>query len=117
MKCGVQLYTLREYCKSVEDTKNTFKKIKEIGFKYVQISAVSEPKDVKELKNILDDNNLKAVSTHTGYERIINETEKVIEEHKILGCEAIFCPGLPNQLHNKEGYLKVAEQFNKIIEK
>ncbi|MCM8832887.1 MAG: sugar phosphate isomerase/epimerase [Candidatus Omnitrophica bacterium] len=117
MKAGVQLYTLREYCKSVEDTKNTFKKVREIGFRYVQISAVSEPKDVKELKKILDDNDLKAVSTHTGYDRIINDIEKVIEDHKILGCEAIFCPGLPKELHNKEGYLKVAEQFNKVIPK
>jgi sugar phosphate isomerase/epimerase len=117
MKAGVQLYTLREFCKTVDDTKNTLKKIKEMGYRYVQISAVSEPKDIRELKKILDDNGLRAVSTHTGYERIINETEIVIEEHKILGCKAIFCPGLPRELHNKEGYLKVAEEFNKIIEK
>lgn len=117
MKIGVQLYTLRDFCKTIEDTKNTFSRISQIGFRYVQISAVSEPKDVKELKKILDDNGLKAVSTHTGYDRIINDIEKVIEEHKILGCEAIFCPGLPKELHNKEGYLKVAEELNKIIEK
>ncbi|HOK56458.1 MAG TPA: sugar phosphate isomerase/epimerase [bacterium] len=117
MKCGVQLYTLRDYCKSVEDTVNTLKKIREMGYKYVQISAVSEPKDVRELKKILDDTELVAVSTHTGYERIIKETEKVIEEHKILGCEGIMCPGLPGELHNKDGYLKVADEFNKIIEK
>ncbi|MCM8772650.1 MAG: sugar phosphate isomerase/epimerase [candidate division WOR-3 bacterium] len=117
MKIGLQLYTLRDFCKTVEDTKNTFKKIKEIGYNYVQISAVSEPKDVKELKKILDDNGLCAISTHTGYERIIRELEKVIEEHKILNCEVIFCPALPLELHNKEGYLKAAEEFNKVIEK
>lgn len=117
MKAGVQLYTLRDFCKSVKDTEETFKKIREIGYRYVQISGLIEPKDVKELKKLLDDNGLKAVSTHTGYGRIINETEKVIEEHKILGCECIFCPALPIELHNKEGYLKVAEEFNKIIEK
>jgi len=117
MKCGVQLYTLRDYCKSVEATTSTFRKIRDIGYKYVQISAVSEPKDVKELKKILDDVGLIAVSTHTSYERITKETEKVIEEHKILGCEAIFCPGLPIELHNKEGYLKAANEFNRIIEK
>jgi sugar phosphate isomerase/epimerase len=117
MKCGAQLYTLRDSCKSVEATTNTLKRVKEIGYRYVQISAVSEPKDVKELKKILDDTELIAVSTHTSYERIIKETEKVIEEHKILGCEAIFCPGLPLELHNKEGYLKVAEEFNRIIGK
>jgi len=28
-----------------------------------------------------------------------------------------MCPGLPGELHNKDGYLKVAEEFNKIIGK
>ncbi len=117
MKIGAQLYTVRDFTKTVKDTEETLKKIKGMGYNYVQISAVSEPKDVKELKKILDDTGLKAVSTHTGYERIISETEKVIEEHKILGCEAIFCPGLPIELHNKDGYLTVADEFNRIIEK
>jgi len=114
---GVQLYTLRDFCKSVSDTADTFKKVKEMGYNVVQISGVSEPKDVKEMKKILDDNGLIACSTHTGYERIVNETEKVIEEHKILGCEAIICPGLPKELHNKDGYLKVGKDFEKVLPK
>jgi len=112
---GVQLYTLRDFCKSVSDTSNTLKKVKKIGYNVVQVSGISEPKDVKELKKILDDNGLISCSTHTGYERIVNETEKVIEEHKILGCEGIVCPILPSELHNKEGYIKVGNEFKKII--
>lgn len=117
MKIGVQLYTLRDFCKTENDTASTFKKVKEIGYNFVQISAVSEPKDVRKLKKLLDDNGLVAVSTHTGYERIIKEIDKVIEEHKILGCEAIICPGLPGELHNKEGYFHVAKEFEKIMKK
>jgi sugar phosphate isomerase/epimerase len=47
----------------------------------------------------------------------VKETSRVIEEHKILGCEAIICPGLPGELHNKEGYLKVASEFEKVMGK
>ncbi|MCM8778099.1 MAG: sugar phosphate isomerase/epimerase [Candidatus Omnitrophica bacterium] len=114
---GVQMYTLRDYCKTVDDTAETLKKVRKIGYKVVQVSGMAEPKDVKEMKKLLDDSGLYTCSTHTGYERIVKETEAVIEEHKILGCEAIICPGLPLELHNKEGYLKVAEEFGKVMEK
>ncbi|MDD3726335.1 MAG: sugar phosphate isomerase/epimerase [Candidatus Ratteibacteria bacterium] len=117
MLVGTQMYTLRDYCKTVEDTAETLKKVSQMGYKTVQVSGMSEPKDVKELKKLLDDNGLYPCSTHTGYERIVQETDKVIEEHKILGCEAIVCPGLPGELHNKEGYLKVAEEFTKVMKK
>ncbi|MCM8760143.1 MAG: sugar phosphate isomerase/epimerase [Candidatus Omnitrophica bacterium] len=114
---GVEMYTLRDFCKTVDSTAETLKKVREMGYKVVQIAGIAEPKDVKELKKLLDDNDLYAGSTHTGYGRIVKEIDAVIEEHKILGCEAIICPGLPGELHNKEGYLKVAEEFGKVIEK
>ncbi|MCM8820804.1 MAG: sugar phosphate isomerase/epimerase [Candidatus Omnitrophica bacterium] len=114
---GVQMYTLRDYCKTVNDTAETLKKVREMGYKVVQVSGMAEPKDVKELKKLLDDNGLYPCSTHTGYERIVKDTETVIEEHMILGCETIICPGLPVELRNRDGYLKVAEEFSKVMEK
>ncbi len=114
---GVQMYTLREYCKTPSDSAKTLKKVREMGYKVVQVSGMAEPKDMKEMKKILDDNGLYACSTHTAYQRIIDQTDKVIEEHKILGCEAIVCPGLPGELHNGEGYRKVANDFSKVMGK
>jgi len=114
---GVQMYTLRDYCKTSSDTAKTLKKVSGIGYKVIQVSGMAEPKDMKEVKKILDDNGLYACSTHTGYQSIIEETDKVIEEHRMLGCEAIICPGLPGELHNKEGYVRAGEEFSKIMGK
>ncbi|MCX8082845.1 MAG: sugar phosphate isomerase/epimerase [bacterium] len=117
MRVGVQMYTLRDYCGTVKDTAETLKKVRNIGYKVVQISGMAEPKDVKEMKKLLDDNGLYPCSTHIDYNRLLKEVDAAIEEHKILGCEAIICPGIPWELHNKEGYLKVAEEFTKVIKK
>lgn len=113
---GIQMYTLRDFCKTVEDISATFKKISKIGYRTIQASGMVSV-EPKELKKILDDNGLYACSTHTGYEQIVNEIDRIIEEHKILGCEAIMCPGLPGELHNKQGYLKVAKDFEKVLPK
>ncbi len=117
MIAGVQMYTLREFCKTSSDSAKALKKVRDMGYRVVQVSGMAEPKDMKEMRKILDDSGITACSTHTGYPRIVEETDKVIEEHKILGCEGIMCPGLPGELHNKEGYLKVAQDFSKVMGK
>jgi len=113
---GLQLYTLREYCKSPKDTARTLEKVSRIGYRVVQLSGIG-PIDTRELKNILDSNGLYACSTHTAYKKLLGELDEVIEEHQILGAEAIICPGLPSKLHNREGYLKATEELKKVIEK
>ena len=113
---GLQMYTLRSFCKTPDFIVQTLGKVSKMGYKVVQLSGMG-PMDPKELKKILDDNGLYACSTHTGYGKIVEDIDEVIEEHKILGCEAIMCPALPGELHNKEGYLKVAKDFEKVLPK
>lgn len=112
---GVQMYTLRKFCKTPEDISNTVQRLSKMGVRVIQVSAMG-PIDPKELRKILDDNGIYAVSTHTSYDRIMNETDKVIEEHKILGCEAIMCPSLGEEQSNA-GYLTAVDKFNKVIPK
>ncbi len=114
---GAQMYTLRNYCKTAKDTAETLKKVSGMGYKVVQVSGMAEPADMKEMRKMLDANGIYACSTHTGYQKIVEETDRVIEEHKILGCEAIMCPGLPGELCNREGYLKAAEILSPILKK
>ena len=47
MKAGVQMFTLREFCKTSKDTSETLKKVKEIGFNIIQASGITEPKEVR----------------------------------------------------------------------
>ena len=39
MKIGAQLYTLRDYCKTLEDFSETLKKVADIGYTTVQVSG------------------------------------------------------------------------------
>ena len=110
---GLQLYTLRDFCKGVDLTSSTFKRIREMGYRVVEIGSVTDV-DIKNLKKLLDDYELYAWSNRVSYSTLINQTEKIIEESKIIGCEAIICPILPQELYTKEGYLKVANEFQRI---
>lgn len=110
---GAQLYTLRDYLKTPADIAKTLKEVRRIGYSVVQLSGLG-PIEPKELRKILDGEGLYPCSTHTGYERLIKETEKVIEEHKILGAPIVVCPGLLEEWHNGEGYKKVAVELSRV---
>ena len=108
---GAQLYTLRDYMKTPQDIARTLHELSEIGYRAVQVSGIG-PIEPQELKKILDSEGLFACATHTGYERLVGDIEAVIEEHKILGAPHVACPGLPSELHNGEGYKKVARELS-----
>lgn len=88
MELGAQLYTLRNYIQCERDIDRTLQKVAQIGYKSVQVSAMG-PIDPHRLRALCDAYGLRVVLTHTPAERILNETEKVIEEHEILGCKYI----------------------------
>ena len=110
-KVGAQLYTLREYLRTPSDIAKTLAELRKIGYRVVQVSGLG-PVEPKELKRILDGEGLYACSTHTGYERLVNDIQGVIEEHEILGAKHIACPGLPKEMHNEEGYRKAARKLS-----
>ena len=88
MRVGAQLYTLREYCKTLEDFALTLKKVADMGYRIVQVSG-SCAFEADWLKQQLESNGLQCVLTHTPAPRILGETEKVCSEHSLFGCRYI----------------------------
>ena len=111
---AAQLYTLRDYTKTPRDIAATLKKVRALGYEAVQCSALGaiEP---QELKNIVDGEGLKIVATHTGYERICQETRAVIDEHKLWGCRHVAIGGLPQQYRSGEGFVRFAREASQSM--
>lgn len=82
---GVQMYTLREFCKTPADIAKTCKRLSDMGFGAVQASALG-PIEPTELRKILDDNGLVCAATHRSVDQM-RDTDTIVEEHQILGCE------------------------------
>ena len=110
MFIGAQLYTIRQYIQTERDIIRSMKKIAEIGYKTVQISGIGQI-NPKRLREICDENDLKIVLTHTNPDRILYDTEKVIEEHKILGCDYIGIGSMPEKYRTPDWISFFAEDF------
>ena len=109
LNIAAQLYTVRDFCKDEESIKRTAEKVAEIGYKYVQISAVAEI-DNERMRQIMDDNGLKIVATHFGFDRYRNDIEAMIDKHLIFGCPNAGIGSMPSGdfRASEQGYLRSA---------
>ncbi len=112
---GAQLYTLRDYIKTAEDFRETMRKVGKIGYKYVQVSGAGPTVTPDVIKAAVDETGVRVILTHTSLERIIKETEKVIEEHELFGCNYIGVGGMGD--HTETGYKKFCEDIAPAVEK
>ena len=110
MQIGAQFFTLREQCKTLGDFSEALKRVAEIGYRTVQISGVC-PYEPEWLRDRLRENGLSCVITHTNQDRIADETEKVIAEHSVFGCDYIGVGSMPGQLRHPGDYESFVERF------
>ena len=117
MILGAQMYTVRDYTKNEEDFARTMDRLAAIGYKYVQVSgigAVSPEAIAKAVK----DTGIKVVLTHTSPDRILKETDKVIEEHSLYGCDGIGIGGIFGyKPFTTENLKRFTDDFAPAIEK
>ena len=88
MQIGAQFYTVRNQCQTLEDFALTLRKVADIGYKTVQISGTC-PYEAQWLREQLAINDLRCVLTHIPVPKLTGETDKVIADHHVFGCENI----------------------------
>jgi sugar phosphate isomerase/epimerase len=89
VKIALQLYTVRDHME--KDVAGTLKKVKEIGFDYVEPAGYFN-KTAEEFKALLDEADLVAISTHYGIENLEKDLEGSIAYHKTIGTKYIAIP-------------------------
>ena len=93
MKVGLNLFSIRSYIKTDQDFLSTAIKLKEGGYDYLQFSGA--PFDSESIKRVSKKSGLKIYLTHVPIERIINDTQKLMDEHESFGCKNIGLGMMP----------------------
>lgn len=117
MKLGAQLYSVRHKTQSSEDLRATFAKMAEIGYSILQVSGVSKDIPAEEIKALSLRYALPVTCTHTPLDRILFDTARVIEEHKLMGADTVGLGWLPGEHRTKEGFAAFRESMQAPIEK
>ncbi len=86
MKTGAQLYTVREFTKTLGGFSEALKKVADIGYKTVQVSGTCDF-DADWLKDELRKNGLACAVTHTPPQKMLDEPEKIAKDHIKFDCK------------------------------
>ena len=113
---AAQMYTVREFTKTVEGVAESMKKVADIGYTAVQVSGFG-PVDPKEVATIADDLGLTIASTHRNWSSFLNDLDAEIEVHKLWKCAHPAIGGLPREYHTPDGIKRLRDELTPIAEK
>lgn len=117
MKTGAQLYTVRAYTQNERDFACTIKKIADMGYRTIQLSAIGRELKPERIREICDREGLEIVLTHSDLNRILYDTQNLIAEHEILGCKYIGIGAMPDKYRAPEWLKHFADDFKEPAKK
>ncbi len=122
MILGSQFYSIRHMTQNETDIREAFRLTKEMGYHAVQISGISPDICPELLKELSEEYSLPIPCTHSPLNRILNDTDKLIAEHKIygafeIGLGGMFDPKYPRTLEGVRAFIAdMKEPVKKILD-
>lgn len=117
MKTGAQLYTLRAYTQNEKDFQCSIQKVAEMGYRTVQLSAIGKDLKPEWIRKVCDEAGVEIVLTHSDVNRILYDTERLIEEHDMMDCKYIGLGAMPDKYRTPEWISHFADDFREPARK
>lgn len=117
MKIGINLFSLHKIIDTGDKLHYAVSKLKEIGYDYIQYSGA--PFEAEKVKKLIDSTSMPVLLTHVPMDRIVDQTEKLIEEHLYIGCKNIGLGKINGDITNEKeikANIEKLERAAQIIE-
>lgn len=118
-KLGIQLYSVRDKVSSL-GFRVVLERLAQLGYSEIEFAGYTQgavgPITPQEIRQILDDNGLKAVGAHRSINDFATNMERELDTAQILGMEHVGTANAPTNNRTIAGYLAAAEQFNRFGE-
>lgn len=116
MKAGLNLFSIKNLLDSEENFLNTAYKLKEMGYSYAQFSGM--PFDADMIARVSKAAELPIVLTHVPMDRILNDTDALMEDHAKFGCKNIGLGAMPKAaIVDRDEAYKTIEALDRAGEK
>lgn len=113
---GLNLFSIRNYLDTEEKFTDVLARLKEMGYTYVQFSGA--PFDAPMIKRATEKTGVQVVLTHVPMDRILNDTEALMDEHESFGCKNIGLGAMPGDaIREYDKAVKTIAALNEAGEK
>lgn len=114
-KIGVQLYTIREFMNTEEEIRESFKKLKAIGYDQAQTAGCKISYEA--FGKIAKEEGIEIVGTHDDYDLMVNDFEEAYRRHELLGTKIMGIGGYFGNAKNCNAFDEFVTNANIIGEK
>ncbi len=108
---ALQLYTVRD--ELAKDFKGTVRQVAEMGYAGVEFAGTGGL-SASEMRDLLSETGLQPAGSHIPLDAFEKGLDEVISYNLDIGNGYVGVPYLPNDLHNPQGFRKLAAFLNKI---
>lgn len=116
MRTGLNLYSLRHQVDTEEKLLQTAHALREMGYSSLQFSGDKHGPDT--IRRTISETGLPVVLTHVPMDRIINDTDALMEEHASFGCYNIGLGGMdPRITADRDRCYSTLEQLERAGER
>ena len=112
-KIGVQLWTVRDFMKTEKDVRETFKKLKALGYDQVQTAGCEIPYEA--FGQIAVDEGIEIVGTHDDFNLMYEDFDVALANHKLLHTSIMGIGGFGSS--TPEGFAEFIAKANVVGEK
>lgn len=112
---GLQLYSIRDHFTNAEDTRESFKRMKDCGYSHAQTAGKYSYIAPAEFRALADEYGIELMGTHYSWTAICENVEETIAYHKTIGATYIGIGSMPSDARNsKEALLAFIDKFNEM---
>lgn len=115
-RIGAQFFTIKDFCKTLEDFDASCKKVKDIGYKVVQLSGIGDF-SAEEVKEIIDKYDLTVACTHRPAAKYTEHIEEEIAFHKLLDCDVCGLGSMPQFNAKPESLEEFIRDFKPVCKR
>ena len=112
---GLQLHSIRDHFTTPEDTRESFRRMREYGYSHAQTAGTYSYMPAEAFRALADDSGIELMGTHCKWELFCNEVERMLRYHKALGVSYAGIGYMPRAIRqSKESILSFIDRFNEI---
>ena len=113
---GLQLFTIRDFMKTEEDIRESFRKMRQYGYTQAQTAGCSIP--YYDFARIANEEGIQIIGTHESFRKMLSDFEQVLENHKLLGTTNMGIGGRNfNSLDEVKDFIEKANMIGEKVAK
>jgi sugar phosphate isomerase/epimerase len=111
---GYQASSLKAYMTTSQDLRDTFRKLRDIGYRHLQLQWIDPAVPLEYTAEALQETGLCCIATQEGFLKVRDHLDYYIEMNRLWGSPSLCISTIPREWMTEEGLSRFAAEMGRI---